>query len=573
VQRSDQTTTASGSGSIADERATPSARAAAALLREHPDAVLYAQRADAAVVPIPQELGIEGYPVLATEGRSGMDFFVAEDRMAMVNAWIRVRTEAVAEVRARLCSAPGQWMTVRLLDMRHTRGVVLNMMWPSSEAPDDLESRVATSTSLSTTPRFCTRKQDEEGNVLDCDEAYAEMFGYPLEEVVGNPTFDRVHPEDQARVIEGWIATVATGRMQMFRIRMRRKDGSWLWVDTTLHNYLSDPDQGYVLAECIDVSAEMSAQEALHDREELLRNLIEEMPDGLLQLDSRRRVVFHNARLLEILPGSDDARWRRSQTPAASEPQGTASGPVETALEELLQALTEESRQSLDTVLERALGRGARQDVELEAALAFGQQQHILMKVRPLQRESGVVTGVIASVLDVTDSARARRELERRATYDALTGAHNRASIMSELARELESSPETGVVYVDLDWFKSINDSLGHAAGDEVLMHVVERLKAAMRSRDEIGRLGGDEFLVLLRGISGLAVAMTAAQRISESVRGTYELACGSFEMCASVGVACVEDRGVTAEELVQRADAAMYRSKEQRRGLPVLAS
>ena len=572
MKSSENTTPTSGHVAVAQERATPSARAAAALLREHPDAVLYAQRADAAVVPIPPELGIEGYPILASEGRSGMDFFVAEDRMAIVNAWIRVRTEAVAEVRARLCSAPGQWMTVRLLDMRHTRGVVLSMMWASSEAPDDLESRVATSTELSTTPRFCTRKQDEEANVLDCDEAYIEMFGYPLEEVVGNPTFERVHPEDQARVIEGWIATVATGRMQMFRIRMRRKDGSWLWVDTTLHNYLSDPDQGYVLAECIDVSAEMSAQEALADREELLRNLIEEMPDGLLQLDVERRVVFHNARLLEILPASTDARWRRSPPVEASEPEA-AGAPGETALEELLGSLTEDSRQSFDTVIERALGRGVRQDVELEAALAFGQRQHILMKVRPLQRESGVITGVIASVLDVTDSARARAELERRATYDALTGAHNRASIMSELTRELEASPETGVVYVDLDWFKSINDSLGHAAGDEVLRHVVERLKAAMRSRDEIGRLGGDEFLVLLRGISGLALAMSAAQRISESVRGTYELACGSFEMCASVGVACVDDRAVTAEELVQRADAAMYRSKEQRRGLPVLAS
>jgi diguanylate cyclase (GGDEF)-like protein len=283
--------------------------------------------------------------------------------------------------------------------------------------------------------------------------------------------------------------------------------------------------------------------------------------------------VFHNARLLEILPSSDDARWRRAQAPTTGEAHVAACGPGETALEELLETLTNESRQSFDTVIERALARGIRQDVELEAALAFGQQQHILMKVRPLQRESGVVTGVIASVLDVTDSARARRELERRATYDALTGAHNRASIMSELTRELEASPETGVVYVDLDWFKSINDSLGHAAGDEVLMHVVERLKAAMRTHDEVGRLGGDEFLVLLRGVSGLAVAMSAAQRISESVRGTCELACGSFELCASVGVACVDDRAVTAEELVQRADAAMYRSKEQRRGLPVLAS
>jgi diguanylate cyclase (GGDEF)-like protein/PAS domain S-box-containing protein len=558
---------------VAAEPAKHSGRAVEALLREHPDAVLYAQRADAALVPLPEDLGLEGRPVLATEGRSGMDFFVAEDRMTMVNAWIRVRTEAVAEVRARLCSDPGRWMTVRLLDMRHSRGVVLNMMWPSGEAPEDESSRAAApSASLSTTPRFCSRKQDEEGNVLDCDEAYLQMFGYTREEVLGNPTFEKVHPADQARVIEGWIATVATGRTQMFRIRMKRQDGSWLWVDTTLHNFLGSEHEPHVLAECIDVSAEMAAQEVLQDREELLRNLIEEMPDGLLQLDGERNVVYHNTRLLEIVLGSSDAGAADSASPAGEEPQTCSAGAALT-LQDLFTTLTHEARQAFDAVLERALGEGVREDIELEATLASGQQRHLLVKVRPLQRERGVVTGAIASVLDVTDNARARRELERRAAFDALTGAHNRASIMDALARELELSSDTGVIYVDLDRFKSVNDTFGHAAGDEVIIDVAERLKAAMRSSDAVGRLGGDEFLVLLRGVSDLDEAMRAARRISESLRGTCTFPGGSFELCASVGVAIVEDHAVSAEELVKQADAAMYRSKEQRHGLPVLAA
>jgi diguanylate cyclase (GGDEF)-like protein len=243
------------------------------------------------------------------------------------------------------------------------------------------------------------------------------------------------------------------------------------------------------------------------------------------------------------------------------------------ALQALLKMLTDETREAFNAVVERALKEGVSEDVEVEAVLPFGQQRHILMKVRPLQRESGVVTGVIASVQDVTDSARARRELEKRATFDALTGAHNRSSIMAALAGELETSTDTGVVYVDLDRFKTVNDTLGHAAGDEALVQVVERLKAAMRSSDELGRLGGDEFLIVLRGVSGLGVAMGAAERISASLRGTCELSTGSFELCASVGVACVGDLAVSAEELIERADAAMYRSKEQRRGIPVLAA
>jgi diguanylate cyclase (GGDEF)-like protein/PAS domain S-box-containing protein len=546
----------------ADETSRKSGLALAALLHEHPEAVIYTQTADGLIVPPPDSLGVEGHRVLATEGRTGMDLCVAEDRMTMVNAWMCVKREGVAEAKGRLCSNPEQWMVVRILDLRKQHGVILNVGWPTSEGPTEQESR-ASGPPSSTTPRFCTRKQDEEAAVIDCDDAYVEMFGYAADEVIGQPTFERVHPEDQARVIEGWIATVATGRMQMFRIRMKRSDGSWLWVDTTLHNYLSDEQQPHVLAECIDVSAEMAAQEALQDREELLRQLIEEMPDGLLQLDGNRDVVYHNPRLLEILCGIGETRLA-----------GDAHAQPELfSLDALLHALTPAARESFDGVVERALRDGIREDIELEAVLSFGEQRHVLMKVRPLQRSSGVITGVIASVLDVTDSARARRELEERATFDALTGVQNRASIMAALAAELEHETATGVVFVDIDHFKSINDTYGHAAGDEVLAAIASSLRGAMRASDELGRLGGDEFLILLRGAATLDVAMRAAQRLSDSVREPYELSCGSLEMCASIGVAWADGTSGSAEELVERADAAMYRSKEQRRGIPVLAA
>ena len=553
------------------QRAETGRQAARALLREHPDALIYVQAPDGQVLPPPASLGLEDVPALSLEGRSGMDLCVSEDRMELVNAWIRVRTQTVVEVRARMYANPEQWMVAHLLDMRRSHGVILTVLWPTDEAPQDAQAR-ASAAVTSTTPRFCTRRQDEEGNVIDCDEAYVQMFGYSAEELIGKPTFERVHPDDQARVIEGWVAAVASGRVQMFRVRQKRKDGSWLWVDTTLHNLLADPEQKCMLAECIDVSAEMSAQEALADREELLRNLLEEMPDGLLQLDQRRNVVYHNARLLEILTGGADLDGLAPKpSEGIAEQQPHAGEGV--ALAMLLSALTEESRQSFDATLARALEAGVRDDVELEALLPFAAQRNVLVKVRPLRRESGAVTGVIASVLDVTDSARARRELEKRATFDALTGAHNRASIMDALERELETSRDTGVVFVDLDRFKSINDSLGHAAGDEVLVQVAERLQTAMRSSDELGRLGGDEFLILLRGVTGVPVAMSAAQRISEAVHGTFELSSGALELSASVGVACCDGRPITAEELVERADAAMYRSKAQRRGIPVFAA
>jgi diguanylate cyclase (GGDEF)-like protein/PAS domain S-box-containing protein len=549
-----------------ERRAKAARRAADALLREHPDAMIFAQAADGLIVPVPESLGMESFPVLATDWRAGSDICVAEDRMTIVNAWMQLKREGVAEARARMRTNPAQWWLVRMLDLRNTHGVVLTVLWPTSDA--GAEAVTATvGEPAPMTPRFSTRKQDVEGSVLDCDEAYLQMFGYSIEEVVGQPTFERVHPEDQARLIESWIAMIATGRVQMSRVRMRRGDGSWLWVDTTYHNFLHDEEHGYVLAECIDVSAEMSAQEALQEREELLRHLLEEMPDGLLQLDSERHVVYHNARLLEILHTPLEA------TGSADAPGSTdRTGESQTLqLQALTEILSDDARQAFDAVIERALTTGVSEDVEVEALLAFDERRHILIKVRPLARDSGSVSGVIASVQDVTDSARVRRELEKRATFDALTGAHNRSSIIAALAAELEVSADTGVVYVDLDRFKSVNDTFGHPAGDEVLVQVAERLKAAMRSSDELGRLGGDEFLILLRGVRGRAVAMEAARRISHALCGTCELPAGTVELCASVGVA-VAVAAVGAEELIEQADTAMYRSKEQRLGIPVLA-
>ncbi len=499
-----------------ERRAKSARRAADALLREHPDAMIFSQSPDGLIVPVPKTLGMESFPVLATDWRAGSDLCVSEDRMTIVNAWMQLKREGVAEARARMRTNPAQWWVVRMLDLRNTHGVVLTVLWPTSDGGSDT-NRATVEAPGSTTPRFGTRKQDEEGNVIECDDAYLQMFGYTVEEVVGQPTFERVHPEDQARLIESWIAMIATGRVQMSRVRMRRGDGGWLWVDATYHNYLRDEDPGYVLAECIDVSAEMSAQEALQEREALLRRLLEEMPDGLLQLDSERNVVYHNARLLEILHTSLERGERSADADGVPEPQTVG-------LETLSQTLTDEARRAFDAVLDRALTEGVSEDVEGEAILAFGERRHILMKVRPLTRDSGAVTGVIASVQDVTDSARARRELEKRATFDALTGAHNRSSIIAALTAELETSADTGVIYVDLDHFKSVNDTFGHPAGDEVLVQVANRLKAALRSSDELGRLGGDEFLIVLRGVRGRAVAMEAAKRISHAVSGT----CGS---------------------------------------------
>ncbi len=224
--------------------------------------------------------------------------------------------------------------------------------------------------------------------------------------------------------------------------------------------------------------------------------------------------------------------------------------------------------------LAQVLDEGVDQDVELDVVPAGTEPRRVLLSLRALFRQSGEVSGAIATALDVTDSARAREELERRATLDSLTHCHNRVSILTVLQNELDapSRNETAVVFVDLDRFKQVNDTLGHAIGDEALVSVVERFKKATRAEDRVGRLGGDEFLLVIRGLPEPEVAMGVAQRICDSLQTPLQLSCGDVDLRASIGVAFVGEDTISADELVKRADEAMYRSKEQRQGLPVLA-
>jgi diguanylate cyclase (GGDEF)-like protein/PAS domain S-box-containing protein len=536
---------------------------AEALLREHPDALVAGLANNGLIVPVPNTVGLWGQTLI--EGRAVFDNVVAADRNTVTRLWVTMRQEGAVSGKVRLLSDPTSWMTLHFIDMRERHDVVLAVLLPSEESGEDGEEPEPRAPAA---PRFCTLTEDEGANVLDCDAAFTQMFGYELAEMHGKSVLDQIHPDDQGRAVEGWLTVLSTRRNQQTRLRRRRKDGTWMWVDTTLHNCLNEPGRNHVLVEIIDASAEMQAQEALQEREELLRLLTNAMPVGLLHVDRDRAVVYNNARLLDILFGCD-APANPEAAHAAEVSEAGRSG-----LGELLSTLTEEGRSTFDAALGEVLDQGVDADVEVDVAMPSGEERRALMSLRALLRPGGEANGAITCVLDITDSARARRELEKRATFDPLTGCHNRSSILGALEHELEreGSAGTGVVYVDLDQFKPVNDTHGHAAGDELLVLVAERLRLASRDSDLIGRLGGDEFLVVLHDIPGPDVAMSVAARICECLSEDFDLSGSRVELRGSVGVACSCGEGISSEELVREADAAMYESKDRGEGRPVLA-
>jgi diguanylate cyclase (GGDEF)-like protein len=198
------------------------------------------------------------------------------------------------------------------------------------------------------------------------------------------------------------------------------------------------------------------------------------------------------------------------------------------------------------------------------------------LSLRTLTDIAGVVTGAVGCLSDVTDRVRLRNELEVKASVDELTSCLNRAAALDLAARATAAAVEAGaglaLVFIDLDDFKSVNDRFGHAAGDRLLVTAVERVRGAVRDGDSIGRLGGDEFLVICPRVDSSERARTIAQRIWAAMRAVVDVGPGQVELRASVGVAWTTEQ-VDADALIAQADQAMYESKRAGRdGVSMLA-
>jgi diguanylate cyclase (GGDEF)-like protein/PAS domain S-box-containing protein len=168
-----------------------------------------------------------------------------------------------------------------------------------------------------------------------------------------------------------------------------------------------------------------------------------------------------------------------------------------------------------------------------------------------------------ATARDITD----REQLERQALHDPLTRLPNRVLLMDRarqaLARLHRGRSPVALLFIDLDRFKAVNDTLGHAAGDELLVLVARRLVEVLRDSDTVARLGGDEFVILAEDLDGDAEAIAVGERVLHALEESFKVGAAEVSMRASVGVAVAHDPSANAEELLREADTAMYRAKD----------
>jgi diguanylate cyclase (GGDEF)-like protein len=178
----------------------------------------------------------------------------------------------------------------------------------------------------------------------------------------------------------------------------------------------------------------------------------------------------------------------------------------------------------------------------------------------------------VAGVLGVaTERMRAERDIRFQALHDALTGLPNRASLLGRLERAVGGATRTdgriGVLFVDLDGFKAVNDSLGHQAGDEVLRSVASRLREAVRPGDIVARLSGDEFAIMCEGVTAVRDLEAIADRVVRLVGAPVVIAGHPVRIGASVGIALSDGALTDADRILRAADNAMYGAKRRGRG------
>ncbi len=297
-----------------------------------------------------------------------------------------------------------------------------------------------------------------------------------------------------------------------------------------------------------------SRLEQLRESEERLELVLRGTNDGWWDWDLMNGSCFYSARWLEMLGHHHDDAWRGRDAGFWAD------------------LIHPDDRDRFDTLFQRAT-TGEHRWLETELRLECSDGGHLPVLVRGTVSldADGQVTRFAGSVLDLTERKVHEERIHRLAFYDPLTDLPNRRLLLERLRRALDHHERTGqlaaVLMLDVDRFKTLNDTHGHAAGDELLKVMGSRITASVRARDTVARLSGDEFVVLLEDLGTDRVAAgRTAEKIAEEVRLALDAPCslmvGPVHFSVSIGLDLVTDKGVTVEVLMKHADMALYEAK-----------
>ena len=341
--------------------------------------------------------------------------------------------------------------------------------------------------------------------------AAAKLLALRPEDLFPHPGERFVHPDDRHAFAEAVARLLADPRrVERLVTRLRGRDEQWRPVEVTVSNGLDHPDLRGLVARLRDVTDRMRTQEAARLSAALHRAMVETSEEGIVVTGEDGSTRYANLATARLLGIPDDELYG-VDLPALLDGTGDPASASGAARHEIVYAHPD----GLDRIL--------------------------AVTSSPLG-DDGTGLGSLLTVADVTASRLSERDLRRRALYDPLTGLPNLYLVrdrleMAAARQERTEGGSTAVLFIDLDGFKPVNDTYGHGAGDQLLRQVAERITAAVRATDTVGRVGGDEFVVVCEEVDDTAVSFVTA-RVQAALKQPFDLGQGVVGIDASIGVA-----------------------------------
>lgn len=389
---------------------------------------------------------------------------------------------------------------------------------------------------------------ESDGTIRYESPSVERIVGFTPEELVGKSVFEYVHPDD-LKVVQIAFQSVLesiSSAPQSIELRFLCKDGSWSYLEVYGTNQLSNPAIAGIVINSRDINEQKQFQEALAQSESKFRSLIQNSLDIITILSREGCIIYESPSVEKILGHNPEALLGRMVFDFIH-PDDIAA--ARTAFQKIL--------------------KNPQQSVTIELRFQhINQSWNYLELVGTNLLGDPSVSGVLINSRDITERKRVEQEFRFLACHDPLTHLANRTLFTEWLEKAFlrmkrDKSRTFAVLFLDLDRFKLINDSFGHADGDRLLILLSERLKSCLREIDSIARLGGDEFGILLENITDISQVTHIAERIKNLFQVAFTLTEREVFSSVSIGIALSKEEYQHPEDILRDADIALYRAKE----------